>query len=110
MKEPIIEEGICTFCGRRTKVALLELWEDQDRGVVEMNVAFCTACLTRILEEIRKSHKDTKTIIREGLNASIQHLYNAMDKNECGEIGFCLEEIQEAVHKLCSLVEIIENS
>ena len=60
--EVIIEEGICTLCGRRTRVALLECWEDQDRGVVEMNVTLCATCLTHILQRMEGNwrNKDGK--------------------------------------------------
>ena len=105
--EVIIEEGICTLCGRRTKVALLECWEDQDRGIVEMNVTLCATCLTHILQRMEGSwrNKDGKEgggmfteedlgehVIRQ-LNHSIQHLQNAMERIAHGEAGFCLEEI-----------------
>ena len=106
--KPIVEEGICTLCGRRTKVALFEFWEYQDRGMVEMNVSFCAACLLDTLKEIRKRPNDIKTIVRRGLSTSIQHLYNAMEKIEHGEAGFCLEEIHQAVDRACDVIEAIE--
>jgi len=106
--KPIVEEGICTLCGRRTKVALFEFCEDQDSGVSEMNITFCTACLLNTLKEIRNRPRDIKTVVRSGLGRSIQHLYNAMEKIEHGEAGFCLEEIHRAVDWACDVIEAIE--
>jgi len=108
MMRPIVEEGICTLCGKRTKVALFELWEDQDRGMVEMNVSFCAACLVNTLKEIRNHPEDIKTTVRRNLSTSIQHLYNAIEKIEHGEAGSCLEEIHQAVDRACDAVEAIE--
>jgi len=104
--KPIVEEGICTLCGKRTKVALFELWEDQERGMVEMNVALCTACLYNTIN-ILASPSLKESIIRE-LNCAIQHLQNAIEKIAHGEAGFCLEEIHQAVDRACDAVEAIE--
>ena len=106
--KPIVEEGTCILCGGRTKVALFELWEDQEREMVEMNVSFCAACLLDTLKEIRNRPNDIKTIVRRGLSASIQHLYNAMEKIDHGEAGFCLEKIHQAVDRACDVIEAIE--
>ena len=106
--KPIVEEGICTLCGRRTKVALFEFPEDENSGIMGMSITFCAACLLDTLKEIRNRPNDIKTIVRRGLSTSIQHLYNAMEKIDHGEAGFCLEEIHQAVDRACDVIEAIE--